>query len=322
VSAVTELTELSDTTNGQSAIPWQATALVVAMFAIAASVEWTMIRRLSLNSIRSVFDLTFVAFEIFWLIGWSVGVLALGGLSALLIFRRTIAPLAVSDRVVATLQRAAANRVFATRQRAVPVAQPELEAPSVMSPSGLALVAANLIPLAGVLFFGWSLANVMVLFWAESAVIGFYTILKLAVVGRAWSVFSILFFIGHFGGFMALHLGFIYALFVRGVNAAGAESVRAALVAVFAPVWLSLIGLVISHGISFYSNFIRGREYLSETTQRLMSGPYSRIVIMQLTIIFGGWVVQMLRSPVPALAILVLLKISADFSAHRSEHAN
>jgi hypothetical protein len=43
---------------------------------------------------------------------------------------------------------------------------------------------------------------------------------------------------------------------------------------------------------------------------------------MQLTIIFGGWVVQMLRSPVPALAILVLLKIIGDFSAHRSEHAN
>jgi hypothetical protein len=316
------MTELGDATNRRSAIPWQATALVVAMFAVAASVEWTMIRRLSLNSIRSVFDLTFVAFEIFWLIGWSVGVLALGGLSALLIFGRAIAPLAVSDRVVATLQRAAANRVVAARQRAVPVAEPELDAPSVTSPSGLALIAANLIPLAGVLFFGWSLANVMVLFWAESAVIGFYTILKLAVVGGVWSVFSILFFTAHFGGFMALHLGFIYALFVRGVNATGAEPVRAALIAVFAPVWLSLLGLVISHGISFYSNFIRGREYLSATNPRLMSGPYSRIVIMQLTIIFGGWVVQMLRNPVPALAILVLLKIVADFSAHRSEHAN
>ena len=53
-----------------------------------------------------------------------------------------------------------------------------------MSLSGLALIGANLVPLAGVLFLGWDLASVIVLFWAESAVIGFYTALKMAIVGK------------------------------------------------------------------------------------------------------------------------------------------
>ena len=44
----------------------------------------------------------------------------------------------------------------------------------------LMLIGANMLPLAGVLFFGWDLPTVMVLFWAESAVIGFYTALKMA----------------------------------------------------------------------------------------------------------------------------------------------
>ena len=53
------------------------------------------------------------------------------------------------------------------------------------------------------LFFGWDLADVMVLFWAESAVVGFYTVLKIAVVGKLMALLVAPFFVGHFGGFMA-----------------------------------------------------------------------------------------------------------------------
>jgi hypothetical protein len=52
----------------------------------------------------------------------------------------------------------------------------------------------------------------------------------------------------------------------------------------------------------------------------LMTAPYSRITVMQLTLIFGGWVILLLGSPVPALALLVVLKTAVDFSAHNAEH--
>ena len=55
------------------------------------------------------------------------------------------------------------------------------------SPDRLALaslLAANLLPLVGVLFLDWDLALVLVLFWAESGVIGAFGIAKLAWVTR------------------------------------------------------------------------------------------------------------------------------------------
>ena len=41
------------------------------------------------------------------------------------------------------------------------------------------LVLANLIPLFGVLYLGWSLMLIMILFWLENIVVGFYTIVKM-----------------------------------------------------------------------------------------------------------------------------------------------
>jgi len=187
--------------------------------------------------------------------------------------------------------------------------------------SGLALIAANLLPLAGVMFFGWDLAEVIVLFWAESAVIAFYTAVKMAVVGKFFAILAVPFFIGHFGGFMAGHFLLIYAFFVRGFAATGpAPGVTEALVGIFNPLWTPLAGLFFSHGVSFFSNFIGRREYAVASMTTLMTAPYNRIIVMQLALIFGGWIIVLLRSPVPALALLVVLKTVMDVSAHTKEH--
>ena len=51
-----------------------------------------------------------------------------------------------------------------------------------------------------------------------------------------------------------------------------------------------------------------------------MTAPYKRIVILHLTIIFGGGLAMMVKSTAPALVILIVLKIIADLHAHRREH--
>jgi uncharacterized protein DUF6498 len=228
---------------------------------------------------------------------------------------------ATAAGAVATTATARPPQVPHPRPAALPRKMPESPAPSLTSAPSLALIAANLVPLGGVLFFGWDLASVIVLYWSESAVIGFYTALKMAVVGKIGALFAVPFFLGHFGGFMALHFLFIYILFVRGIAPAGpAPELRDALLGVFMPIWLSLAALFISHGISFFSNFIGRREYAGSAMNELMTAPYNRIVVMQLTVILGGWIVMLLKSPLPALAVLVLLKTAADFAAHRKEH--
>ena len=82
----------------------------------------------------------------------------------------------------------------------------------------LALVAANLIPLAGALFFGWDLGTIMLLYWAESAIIGLFNIGKMIAVGGWGAIFLCVFFCVHFGGFMAGHFIFYQRAVSRVLN--------------------------------------------------------------------------------------------------------
>ena len=189
------------------------------------------------------------------------------------------------------------------------------------SPTTLALIAANLLPLLGVLLFGWDLTHVVVLFWAESAVIGFYTVLEVCVVAKLGALVVAPFFVAHFGAFMAGHFAFIYALFIQGFDKPLATTgALAELAAIFDPLWFALLALAVSHGVSFAVNFIGRREYQGQTVSTLMSAPYRRIIVMHLAIILGAWLVMALGTPAPVLALLVVIKIALDVRGHRKAH--
>jgi len=189
------------------------------------------------------------------------------------------------------------------------------------SESSVALVIANLVPLVGVLFFGWSLSDLMVLYWVESGVIAFYTVLKIAIVGKLGALVAAPFFVGHFGGFMAGHFLLIYALFIHSSRGGWTPGAGAELAAIFVPIWTSIAALFISHGVSFFTNFIQDREYEGATVSGLMTAPYNRIMVMHFTLIFGGWIILLIGMPTGALVILLALKTAVDLHAHRKEHA-
>lgn len=185
----------------------------------------------------------------------------------------------------------------------------------------LFLIGANLVPLFGVLLFDWDLAQIMVLFWVENAVVGFYALIKLGVIQRWGVLLTGPFFIGHFGAFMAIHFMFVYYLFVRGITTRGPEPDAAtALMSVFAPIWTAILAIFISHGVSFFENFLGRREYLGRTGSKQMSEPYRRLMVMHVTLIFGGMAIMALGQPIYALVLLVVLKIAIDLYAHLREH--
>ena len=187
------------------------------------------------------------------------------------------------------------------------------------SPSAILLVLANLLPLAGVLWYGWDIGDLFLLFWIESAIIGIFNILKMIVVGKFAALFMGIFFIAHFGGFMFGHLLFIFGFFVEGANdtSFSLEQVRSILLSL----WPGIVALSISHGFSFFDNFIGKKEYLLRTLNQQMGEPYKRIIIMHFTIIPGGFLVMALNAPVLALLLLILLKSMVDFGAHIREHS-
>lgn len=190
------------------------------------------------------------------------------------------------------------------------------------SPSALVLIIANLIPIAGSVFLGWNLSDVMVLYWAESGVIGIFNICKIIVIGRWAALFAAPFFAGHFGGFMAVHFLFIYTIFIEQLQTGGEHSGDLTEVALlFTSLWPALAALFISHAYSFYSNFLGRREYLAKTVNNQMSEPYGRIMFMHLVLIIGGGLTMALGSPVPVLLAMIALKIFLDLRTHLKQHS-
>lgn len=183
--------------------------------------------------------------------------------------------------------------------------------------SAVSLLLSNLIPLIGVLFWGWELPLIMFVYWAESGIIGILNIFKILLATKVTSIeptvssigdklMMIPFFILHYGIFMLVHGVFVFVLFKPQVSL---EWILAALIPLF-----------ISHCFSLLVNFISKKEYKEVTPGQQMFAPYSRIIVMHLTIIIGGGLILVLHLPQVAAAIMVILKIITDLLAHIAEH--
>ena len=83
---------------------------------------------------------------------------------------------------------------------------------------------------------------------------------------------------------------------------------------------LAAVALTISHGLSFWWNFLRGGEYRRATAAGLMFAPYRRLIALHLTIIFGAIAVMFTGAPAAAVAILVVIKTLLDVGLHLAEH--
>ncbi len=186
----------------------------------------------------------------------------------------------------------------------------------------MALIVANLVRLVGILFFDWSLFTIMFCFWLESAVIGCFNILKLVIVANILSIIMVPFFVVHYGAFLSGHLVFIFALFSPDeMSFSGFFPPPDLLIPQIMKVWPAFLGISLSHGISFFYNFIGKKEFRRSSPEKQMMAPYGRIILMHLTIIFGGWLILALGAPILALALLIVLKIFSDVRAHHKEHA-
>jgi Family of unknown function (DUF6498) len=179
-------------------------------------------------------------------------------------------------------------------------------------PGLLALVAANVLPLAGVLALGWDLGMVLLLYWAESAVVLAFSLVKVVLVGRLAALFLVPFFLVHAGIFMGVHLVFLLTLFVERPDTGWLPFARELL--------LGTAVLFASHLVSFVANTLRRGERPAKA-QDVMTGFYRRVIAMHLTILGGGFLLVLLGSPAWALALLVVLKTGVDATAHMRERA-
>lgn len=192
-------------------------------------------------------------------------------------------------------------------------------------PSVLALLAANFIPLVCVIVFDWDVFPLMLLFWTENLIIGGYNILKMlgcrtgGTSAALSKLFLVPFFTVHYGMFTLVHGIFVVTLFGGGTNHSGLgpNMIFAALRE--QQLVVPVLALVVSHGVSFATNYLRGGEYRTVTLPRLMFQPYGRIVILHVTVLGGGFLMQALHSPALGLAFLVVVKCVVDLVSHLRE---
>lgn len=209
-------------------------------------------------------------------------------------------------------------------------------------PSRLALVAlvlANLVPLVGVAFWGWSVGAIVLLYWIENGIVGLSNLAKMALAAapdeaRVSKLFLLPFFALHYGVFWVVHGAFVMILF--GASLLGPGSL-ASFGAPSGPFDLDLssglpagagagslawgvASLALSHAVSFVTNYLRGGEFREVTAAQLMARPYGRVVVLHVTIIFGAIAVTMLGAPLGAMIVLVIAKTVIDVRAHLREH--
>lgn len=217
----------------------------------------------------------------------------------------------------------------------IPV-QNESGARVLTQPATLFLIAANAVPLAGVLLWKWDAFLLLVLYWMETAVIAFWTFF---LIGKAFDRFigpysegkspmgMIGFFTIHAGIFMVVHFVFLWTLF------AGDWKTQVHSVAQFLRViligqglWLSLLLLFVVRGIEpmllvYGPDWYRRRnlpaaDAVPNPWHRggILYGLYARIIVMQIVIIASAFVIEHFggASAVAPVILLVLLKTAID----------
>lgn len=188
------------------------------------------------------------------------------------------------------------------------------------------LVAANLLPLAGVLLWHWDVFFLLLLFWCENVIIGLFGIARLIVASKKENVveglFLPLFFLVHYGGFMFGHFMVLFGMYSGSVEDAGhtaefADYYRAVIEHLN---WVVIVALFISHGWSFVENYMGNREYESLSPSQAMALPYKRMAITHVALILGGFFLIEKGQPLAGLVFLVIFKIALDVMFHRREH--
>ena len=193
--------------------------------------------------------------------------------------------------------------------------------------SVVALVVANLVPLAGVILLGWEVFPVVFVFWVENVIVGVFNVLKMVTATVRGGVdlgvrcFLVPFFCFHYGMFCFVHGLFVFVMFGKGMMDPHGFPGPAMMIEAVSRLglWWAVAGLTVSHGISFVANYLLGGERDRVTLPQLMIQPYGRIVVLHLAILGGGFLIMSLGSPWYGLALLVLLKIGLDLRAHLRE---
>lgn len=189
------------------------------------------------------------------------------------------------------------------------------------------LIVTNLVPLFGALFLGWDVPTILFTYWLENGIVGLLNVPKMVIILRASGerltpadLFGTIgFFIIHYGIFWLVHGMFVMLLTGQPITGL-LDPFR--YVASQPQILFAAALLFVSHLTSFFVNFVGKREYLHTSVFAQAFKPYPRMVVLQLTVLIGGFAIWAVGEPVVLVALLVIFKTLFDLAIHLITHAN
>jgi hypothetical protein len=202
-----------------------------------------------------------------------------------------------------------------------------------------ALIGVNLFPLVGVAFLGWSTFDLMLLYWFENGVVALYVALTMLLTegpdgslrgsrGLLGRLLMIGVFAVGYAAYWSAHGNAVVALFGDGGGARdGFRSLEfdgpvfygsgwsIAATYLTGPLLAGAAGLLASHGAAFVSTIVRRGEDLRIAPITLFLRPYPRVVLLQVALGVGGFLVLRIGEPLAALLVFVLLKTGFEVAA-------
>lgn len=180
---------------------------------------------------------------------------------------------------------------------------------------------ANLVPLVGILLWGWDAFNLVVLYWLEIGATAGIGLLSIALLGAPTdeddnSIVEKLLIRGQ----LVVGLGLVYA-FLLGIYWAMISGIANTLLSGYdqSSVWvatraveLGVVGFVVSHLLGVGSAVLGGTDAVETNTKSMVRGSLRSLVVMHSVLAFGTFGVIALGSPLPLLVLLVAIKTAAD----------
>ncbi len=183
-------------------------------------------------------------------------------------------------------------------------------------------ISINFFPIIGVLFLNWDYFLIIMTYITETFIIGIINALKMIRAKgeieqttqpsylrdtRKNTLYSrillTLFFLFHYNIFILAQIVFVSLSDI--MTSRNSHPIS----------YDFIIGIVLfafSHALAYRKNYIKKKQYLKISPNKLMLQPYKRIMIQQITVILGSSLLISMNSPIYMVAILVLLKMLFD----------
>lgn len=208
----------------------------------------------------------------------------------------------------------------------------------------IALIISNLVLLAIALYYKLPLFDILLIYWSETVVIGFFTFLKMTIVqfykdpskkmqldqnsaeakiAGAVNIFAI--FIKLFLIVISVFIISVLSLFllVLIVSIFGTKEMQLSKefpVQEFAGFLFGVVVILFNHTISFIFNFVKKKEFTFLKAKKIIWIPFRRIFLLALVIISGALIIDQIKSDsIYVIIPYFLFKLLFDFAIESIE---